>query len=163
KAAAAGERTWLVSRRPVRFLEDTLLLSTSIEITRRKQIECELARRAYSDDLTGFANRAMIQERVEQVLRGNGHHEPFALAFLDLDNFKHINDYYNHAVGDALLVKVAQRIAGLVRETDMLARLSGDEFVLLVNPVESNSHVGAVINDLLDKLKQPFQIEGFEV
>ena len=59
----------------------------------------------------------------------------FALAFIDLDNFKQINDYYDHAVGDALLVKVAKRIAGLVRETDMLARISGDEFLLLIQPV----------------------------
>src|SRR5262245_53323485 len=161
--AGAGQRTWLVSRRPVSFREETLLLSTSIDITKRKQVESELARRAYSDDLTGFANRAMIQEHVEQVLRGNGNDEHFALAFIDLDNFKHINDYYNHAVGDALLVKVARRIAALVRETDMLARISGDEFVLLVDPLESDEHVHAIIESLLEKLKEPFHIEGFEV
>jgi c-di-GMP phosphodiesterase Gmr len=162
-AGAAGERTWLVSRRPVRFLDETLLLSTSIDITRRKQVESELARRAYSDDLTGFANRAMIQEHVEQVLHSNGGDEHFALAFIDLDNFKHINDYYSHAIGDALLGQVAQRIAAVVRETDVLARISGDEFVLLVNPVDSSGHISAVIDALLEKLKDPFHIEGFEV
>ena len=62
-----------------------------------------MARRAYTDELTGLANRAMIQERVEDILRA-GAKQSFALAFIDLDNFKHINDYYNHAVGDALLV-----------------------------------------------------------
>jgi len=100
---------------------------------------------------------------VEHVLRSQGIGERFALAFIDLDNFKHINDYYSHAVGDAVLVKVAQRIADLVRQTDMLARISGDEFVLLVNPVESDEHIYAVIDSLLEKLKQPFHIEGFEV
>jgi hypothetical protein len=68
----------------------------------RGQVD-DLARRAYTDELTGLANRAMIQERVEDILRA-GAKQSFALAFIDLDNFKHINDYYNHAVGDALLV-----------------------------------------------------------
>jgi c-di-GMP phosphodiesterase Gmr len=160
---ADGERTWLTSRKPVRVLDESLLLSASLDITERKQFESDLARRAYSDDLTGLANRAMIQEHVGYVLRTRGDSERFALAFIDLDNFKHINDYYSHAVGDALLVKVAQRIAALVRETDMLARISGDEFVLLVDPIESEEHVYTVIECLLDKLKEPFHIEGFEV
>lgn len=162
-SGAAGERTWLTSRKPVRVLDETLLLSASLDITERKRLESDLARRAYSDDLTGLANRAMIQEHVGHVLRTKGDSERFALAFIDLDNFKHINDYYSHAVGDALLVKVAQRIAALVRESDMLARISGDEFVLLVDPLESDEHVHAVIESLLEKLKEPFHIEGFEV
>ncbi len=153
----------MISRKPVCFLDQTFLLSTSLDITRRKQVESELARRAYSDELTGLANRAMIQEHVENVLRANGGDEHFALAFIDLDNFKHINDYYSHAIGDALLVKVAQRIADIVRESDMLARISGDEFVLLINPVDSDDHIYAMIDGLLEKLKQPFQIEGFEM
>jgi cyclic di-GMP phosphodiesterase Gmr len=159
----AGARTWLTSRKPVRVLDETLLLSASLDITDRKRFETDLARRAYSDDLTGLANRAMIQEHVEHVLRTKGDSGRFALAFIDLDNFKHINDYYSHAVGDALLVKVAQRIAALVRDTDMLARISGDEFVLLVDPIESDEHVHAVIECLLERLKEPFHIEGFEV
>ena len=69
-------------------------------------------------------------------------------TFIDLDNFKHINDYYSHASGDALLVKVARRIAGCIRESDMLARMSGDEFVLLLNPVESEDQLRTVIERL---------------
>jgi c-di-GMP phosphodiesterase Gmr len=158
-----GQHTWLTARKPVRVGDETLVVSTSLDITRRKRLESELARRAYSDELTGLANRAMIEEHVETVLRGNGGNERFALAFIDLDNFKHINDYYNHAIGDALLVNVAQRISAVVRATDMLARISGDEFVLLVNPVESDEHILATIDGLLEKLKQPFHIEGFEM
>jgi diguanylate cyclase (GGDEF)-like protein len=160
---SAGERTWLTLRKPVRVLDQSLLLSTSFDITERKQLESDLARRAYSDDLTGLANRTLIEEHVEKVLRAYRDGDRFALAFIDLDNFKHINDYYSHAVGDAVLIKVAQRIAQLVRDTDMLARISGDEFVLLVEPVESEEQIYAVIDSLLDKLKQPFHIEGFEV
>ena len=158
-----GERTWLTRRRPVRILDQTLTLSTSLDITERKRLESELVRRVYSDELTGLANRAMIQERVEGILQAKGSGDHIALAFIDLDNFKHINDYYSHSIGDALLVEVARRISRGVRELDMLARISGDEFVLLVNPVESEAQLRRIVNGLLDELKRPFHIEAFEV
>ena len=119
-------------------------------------------RRAYTDELTGLPNRAMIQRRVDQILEA-GSAERFALAFIDLDNFKHINDYYNHAVGDALLINVTRRIGDLVRQTDMLARISGDEFLLLVHPVDNDANVRAIVDTLLEKLKRPFHVEGFEM
>jgi cyclic di-GMP phosphodiesterase Gmr len=159
----AGERTLLTSHKSVRIFDETLLLSASLDITDRKRVENELARRAYFDELTGLAKSTFIREHVEHVLQRKGKDGRFALAFIDLDNFKHINDYYSHAVGDALLVKVAARIAGRIRETDMLARISGDEFVLLVDPIESNDQLQAMVDQLLGALKQPFHIEGFEV
>src|SRR5262249_31344776 len=113
-------------------------------------------------DLTGLANRPRIEERVNEILRA-GTRDPFALAFIDLDNFKHVNDYYNHAVGDALLVKVARCISSVMRETDMLARISGDEFLLLLHPIEGDAIPHTLLERLLAKLKQPFHIEGFEV
>ena len=73
-------------------------------------------------------------ERSVNALTGPGS-APFALAFIDLDGFKHINDYYGHAVGDRLLVKLAERLSSGLRQSDLLARLSGDEFVLLVSPI----------------------------
>src|SRR6266545_5382537 len=158
-----GERTLLTSHKLVRIFDETLLLSTSLDITERKRVESELARRAYFDELTGLAKGTLIQEHVEDVLKHKEKDGRFALAFIDLDNFKHINDYYSHAVGDALLVEVAERIAGRIRESDMLARISGDEFVLLVDPVESDDQLQAIVDHLLDALKQPYYIEGFEV
>ncbi|MGP0089981.1 MAG: putative bifunctional diguanylate cyclase/phosphodiesterase [Xanthobacteraceae bacterium] len=158
-----GERTWLTSRKSVHVLDRTLLLSTSLDITERKHIEDELVRRAYFDGLTGLPNRALIQEHVEDVLLSKGTDGRLALAFIDLDNFKHINDYYSHAVGDALLIKAAQRIAGRIRATDRFARISGDEFVLLVDPVESEAQLREMVSGVLSELKRPFQIEGFEV
>ena len=113
--------------------------------------------------MTGLAKGALIQEHVEAVLKRKGKDGRFALAFIDLDNFKHINDYYSHAVGDALLVKVAERIGARIRQSDMLARISGDEFVLLVEPIEGDDEVQALVDHLLDALKEPFYIEGFEV
>jgi c-di-GMP phosphodiesterase Gmr len=159
----AGERIWLTSRRPVRILDQSMLISTSLDITERKQIESELERRAYFDDLTGLPNRILMQEHVENILARKHNDDRIALAFIDLDNFKHINDYYSHASGDALLVKVARRIAGRIRESDMLARMSGDEFVLLLNPVESEDQLRIVIDDLISELTKPFYIEGFEI
>src|SRR4051794_7197920 len=98
-AGPDGERIWLTRRKPVRILDQTLTLSTSLDITERKRLEGELVRRVYSDELTGLANRAMIQERVEGLLQAKGSGDHIALAFIDLDNFKHINDYYSHHRG----------------------------------------------------------------
>src|SRR6266851_875702 len=158
KVGPAGERTLLTSHKSVRIFDETLLLSTSLDITDRKRVESELARRAYFDELTGLAKGALIREHVEHVLQRKGKDGRFALAFIDLDNFKHINDYYSHAIGDALLGKVAARIAGRIRDSDMLARISGDEFVLLVDPIESNDQLQTMVDRLLDALKQPFHI-----
>jgi diguanylate cyclase (GGDEF)-like protein len=160
---AAGERTMLTWRTTFDVLGESLRLSTSLDITVRKQLENDLARRAYMDGLTGLPNRTLIQEHLENVLRGKNPSDCFALAFLDLDNFKHINDYYSHAIGDALLAKVAQRISSRLRGSDMLARISGDEFVLLLDPLENADQLWTTIDHILEALKQPFYIEGYEV
>jgi diguanylate cyclase (GGDEF)-like protein/PAS domain S-box-containing protein len=158
-----GTRTWLTTRKPVQVDGKRLLLSSAYDITERKQIEEQLTHRAYFDELTGLPNRLLIQGHVEDVLHRTESGRQFALAFIDLDNFKHINDYYSHAIGDALLVKVAQRIAERLRESDVLSRISGDEFLLVLNPVESEQEVRSIIYQLLDDLKQPFYIEAFEI
>jgi len=162
-SAESGEQTWLTSHKPVRILDQTLLLTSSLEITERKRVENDLATRVHFDELTGFPNRTLIQRQVEELLRRHGSDERFALAFIDLDNFKHINDYYSHAVGDALLVKIAKRIANRLRDSDMLARISGDEFLLLLHPIERDDRVRTTIANILEDLKQPFQIEAFEM
>ena len=87
----------------------------------------------------------------------------FALAFLDIDNFKHINDYYTHAIGDALLLKVAQRISAHIRPNDFAGRISGDEFLLVLHPLDSDEELESLIDNLLKELKEPFLIEGYEI
>src|SRR3546814_6580196 len=82
--------------------------------------------------LTGLPNRAYFEERVTSALRSASDRR-LALAFIDLDGFKQVNDRYGHEVGDELLSQMSERILGLVRSTDVLARISGDEFVLLLN------------------------------
>ncbi len=161
-ADAQGERTWLTSHKPLTVGDRVYLMSTSSDITDRKRVENELARRAYFDDLTGLPNRILLERRVEELLQQKDGSR-LALAFIDLDNFKHINDYYSHAIGDALLVKVAERISKCLRETDMLARISGDEFLLLVAPLECDRQIREIIEQVLAELKKPFHIEAFEL
>jgi diguanylate cyclase (GGDEF)-like protein/PAS domain S-box-containing protein len=162
-ADPAGERIWLTSHKPVHLLDRTFLMSSSLDISDRKHVEDELARRAYFDDLTGLPNRTLIEQRVEQAIRRDDGAARFAVTFIDLDNFKHINDYYSHAIGDALLKSVTDRIGRRLRETDMLARISGDEFLLLIDPVENDAQLRELVEHLLADLKQPFHIEAFEI
>ena len=114
-----------------------LLISSSTDITEQKAFEDHLFRSAYYDELTGLPTRRVIEHRVNSLLKQDNGQGRFALAFLDVDNFKHINDYYGHAVGDALLVEMAKRLGLDLRESDILSRISGDEFVLLLNPIQS--------------------------
>jgi diguanylate cyclase (GGDEF)-like protein/PAS domain S-box-containing protein len=160
---ADGQHVWLTTHKPVRIFEQSLLLTSSVEITRHKQVESQLAQRAHFDELTGLPNRILMQARFAQALHRRDQNARFALAFIDLDNFKHINDYYSHPIGDEMLVKIAQRITGRIRPTDTLARISGDEFLLLIDPLESEDQIRAMINAILEDLKKPFHIEAFEV
>ena len=162
-AGATPQRTFLISRRPVRILDRPLLLSTAFDFSERKQAEIELSKRAYIDELTGLPNGALLAEQVRQLLVNTQGRCRFALAFLDLDNFKHINDYYTHAVGDALLLKVAQRISAHIRPTDFAGRISGDEFLLVFYPLDSDDELESLIDNLLKELKEPFLIDGYEI
>ncbi len=159
----AVQRTLLIAHRPVRILDRPLLVSTALDFTDRKQAEVELSKRAYIDELTGLPNGALLAEQVRQVLANSEGRCRFALAFLDIDNFKHINDYYTHAIGDALLLKVAQRISAHIRPNDFAGRISGDEFLLFLHPLDSDEELESLIDDLLKALKEPFLIEGYEI
>jgi diguanylate cyclase (GGDEF)-like protein len=158
-----GERIFLKSCRPAKILDRNLVLSASVDFTKRKEIETELSKRAYFDDLTGLPNRTLIQDHVEQLLTKTEAKPRFALAFIDIDNFKHINDYYTHAIGDALLMKVAQRIAAHIRSSDVIGRISGDEFLLVLAPVDDDDALAGIIDRILQELKEPFLIEGYEI
>jgi cyclic di-GMP phosphodiesterase Gmr len=152
----------LTSHRPVRIAGRNLLLSSSVDISEQKALEDQLFRSAYYDELTDLPTRRVIEHRANKLLQHDGTSK-FALAFLDIDNFKHINDYYGHAVGDALLVEVAKRLGLDLRESDMLSRISGDEFLLLLNPVESGKEVAEHVQFVLRRLRAPFFIDGSEI
>jgi len=115
------------------------------DVTERKQAEANTHRLAYFDALTGLPNRRMLLDRIVQSLasaRRSG--QMGALLFLDLDNFKRINDARGHSVGDSLLALVAKRLTELLRNVDMVARLGGDEFVVLVNDLVHDAESAAV-------------------
>ena len=161
KSAEAG-RTLLIGQTTAQIDSTPVVLYTSVDITEQKNREDDLARRAYVDHLTGLPNQCSLQAAAEELLRLDGIAHKFALAFLDIDNFKHINDYYTHAVGDELLKQVAQRIASHLRPTDTLGRISGDEFLLLLFPLHDET-AGATADVIMRSLKEPFFIEGFEI
>jgi diguanylate cyclase (GGDEF)-like protein len=157
------KQVFLTTHRPVRIAERNLLLSSSTDISEQKVLEDHLFRTAYYDELTGLPMRRVIEHRVNSLLQRDEPQGRFALAFLDIDNFKHINDYYGHAIGDALLVEVAKRLGMNLRESDMLSRISGDEFLLLLNPIQSEHEVAEYIHFTLERLKAPFFIDGSEI
>src|SRR6267154_945904 len=103
-------------------------------------------------------SRRVIEHRANALLQRDAGR--FALAFLDVDNFKHINDYYGHSIGDALLVEMAKRLGLDLRESDILSRISGDEFVLLLNPIQGENEVAEFI---LQRMKAPFFIDDSEI
>jgi c-di-GMP phosphodiesterase Gmr len=161
-AREGGRQVLLTRHQPVRIAERDLLLSSSADITDQKAFEDELFRSAYYDELTDLPNRRVIEHRVNKLLQA-GDTSGFALAFLDVDNFKHINDYYGHAIGDALLVEVARRIGLNLRASDVLSRISGDEFVLLLHPVQGQEEVTEFIRFMVERIKAPFFIDGSEI
>ena len=160
----AATQVLLTSHRPVRIAERDLLLSSSADITGQKAFEDTLFRAAYYDELTGLPSRRVIEHRVNKPLQGEDNQTAgFALAFLDIDNFKHINDYYGHAIGDVLLVEITKRLGMTLRESDMLSRISGDEFLLLLNPVQSQDEVAEYLRFMLERIRAPFFIDGSEI
>jgi c-di-GMP phosphodiesterase Gmr len=162
-AGPHGSQVLLTAHQPVRIAERNLLLSSSTDISEQKAVEEHLFHAAYFDELTELPMRRVMERRAQSLILRGGVGSRFALAFLDIDNFKHINDYYGHAVGDALLIEVAKRLRLDLRETDMLSRISGDEFILLLNPIQNEQEVAEYIQATLRRLKAPFFIEGSEI
>ena len=114
------------------------------DITERKKMEEEIRNMAYFDPLTALPNRRMLIDRLQHAMAGgarSGHYG--ALIYLDLDNFKPLNDTHGHAAGDLLLVEVAQRLLGCVRQTDTVARTGGDEFVVVLNDLSTDADMAA--------------------
>jgi diguanylate cyclase (GGDEF)-like protein/PAS domain S-box-containing protein len=123
-----------------------------------------LERQALHDPLTKLPNRLLLMDRARQAVarlrRSTG---PIALLFIDLDRFKAINDNLGHAVGDHLLISVAERLAEMLRDSDTVARLGGDEFVILAEDLESDAEALAVAERVLHALEEPFQVGSAEV
>lgn len=143
---------------------DNLLVVTLHDITDRKRAEEELTRRATHDTLTGLPNRALIRERLTNALqRSRRKGLSVALLFVDLDGFKLINDTHGHDAGDVLLKSVAKRLIDQVRPGDTVARLAGDEFVILCEQVEQPAGMAILATRLNDVLRSPIEFNGHDL
>jgi cyclic di-GMP phosphodiesterase Gmr len=162
-SGAQDKKVFLTHHRPVRIGDQSLLLSSAIDLSRQKALEEELFRRAYYDELTNLPMRRVIEQHANDIIARDNAADRFALAFLDIDNFKHINDYYGHAVGDSLLIEFAKRLGLDLRGSDMLSRISGDEFLLLLCPIQNEQEVAEYLELLLQRIRAPFFIDGSEV
>ncbi|HEX6735460.1 MAG TPA: EAL domain-containing protein, partial [Azonexus sp.] len=134
------------------------------EIGERRQAESKLNYLAYHDPLTGLANRRCFIERLEESLReAAASDQQLAVLFVDLDQFKQVNDSLGHGVGDELLVSVAARLSEQLRLVDMLSRLGGDEFICLMERVRNEDEVAIVAGEIVDAFEQPFRLGGHEL
>jgi diguanylate cyclase (GGDEF)-like protein len=130
------------------------------ELSRRQE---ELAFLATHDPLTGLPNRTLILDRAEQMLvRSRRSQAPVAALFIDLDNFKSINDTLGHGAGDELLCSVCARLQNVVRDIDALGRLGGDEFVIVAEGISLDAGPELIAERLLEAFKQPFELQGAE-
>jgi diguanylate cyclase (GGDEF)-like protein/PAS domain S-box-containing protein len=142
---------------------EELVESTVIDISERKEFEKRIEFHAYHDPLTGLPNRTLLTQRLPLLLsQSRWSSRGLAVMFLDLDGFKQVNDALGHAVGDRLLQEVAARLRECVREDDLVARVGGDEFVLVLPRVDSEGSV-RIARQVLARLQETARLEGHEV
>jgi len=141
--------------------EITNYVGFSNDITSNKKQQEQLNLMAYYDTLTGLPNRSLFADRFSQAIAHSKRIDHrLAVCFLDLDNFKQVNDNYGHGVGDQLLVDVAERLKATIREEDTVSRQGGDEFALLLNDIESLSQCEASLDRIISALSEPYVIDG---
>ena len=143
------------------------IFSIDTDISKRKAVEEEVQRLAFYDQLTGLPNRQLLQDRLQQAVLGSVRNRcQGAVMFIDLDNFKTLNDTYGHDKGDLLLQAVAQRLTACIRQTDTVARWGGDEFVVLLeelseDPMEAVLQAESVGEKLITVLNKPYDLNGY--
>ena len=131
------------------------------DITKMKEHHASLEKLAHYDSLTALPNRNLLEDRFERAIaKCDRMQEMLAVCFLDLDDFKPVNDTYGHFVGDLLLIELTQRIKNTIREQDTASRYGGDEFVLLLGELHSRQDCEMVLSKLLNVLSEPYEIEG---
>lgn len=134
-------------------------VSLSLEIDKRKQIEHQLVHQAYHDPLTGLPNRTLFADRLEQAMEmANRQRCMLALVFVDLDDFKEINDTLGHAAGDKVLVNVAKKIRESLRRVDTVSRMGGDEFTIILTSINAMEDINGVARKLADVFQEPMYI-----
>jgi len=161
---AGGKSFWmLLSAQPLRFQGVVCLLIALADIDERKRLQDDMRRKAMHDPLTGLPNRAMFMESLERALaKARRRASRFSVCFIDLDRFKEVNDTMGHHAGDALLLEVSKRLLAAVRQSDLVARLAGDEFVVLIEEHGGPEEVMIVAQKVLATLARPVTIDWRE-
>jgi diguanylate cyclase (GGDEF)-like protein len=165
---SGGIRSYLADISLAQMGEDRVVLFMVQDITLRKQSEDEIHRLAFYDSLTQLPNRRLLHERLMQSMSISARSGKYgALMFIDLDNFKTLNDTQGHDVGDLLLKEVASRLSKNVREGDTVARLGGDEFVVALESLNSIAHEAASQSEMIaekirTELSQPYLLNDIE-
>jgi len=133
------------------------------DVTEQRNTEARIAYLARYDALTGLPNRTFFRDEMDLVLKMIGRSGPCAVLFVDLDQFKQVNDTLGHSSGDILLTKVADRLRDIARESDLIARLGGDEFVVLQSPLTGSDDAATLARRIIESLSAPYDIDGNEV
>ena len=159
----SGEVVWIRDEAvlvPVETGKPLQMRGVIVDITERKNLEDKLSRHAFYDTLTGLPNRTLFMERLEHAIarRARGSGDLLAVLFLDIDDFKVINDTLGHAAGDQLLASVARRLASDARNVDTPARFGGDEFTLLLEGLHGPDEALAVAERIAQHLAEPIQV-----
>jgi diguanylate cyclase (GGDEF)-like protein len=166
ETAVEGEspRRVLMQIGPAGLGDEPGVLLMLVDITRQYERERQLLFDATHDVLTGVANRVWLQRALEDALvQLRRYGSRFGLIYLDLDRFKPLNDQYGHAAGDAVLQAVAERWSQVVRAPDLLARVGGDEFVVVVQHLDNDPDVSALASRLVRAMETPFVVEGADI
>jgi diguanylate cyclase (GGDEF)-like protein len=152
-------RTFKIRHRP---MSDGGWVATHEDITEQRQSEIKIEYMAHHDSLTDLANRVLLNERLEHALGRIDREGMLAVHHLDLDQFKAVNDTFGHPAGDKLLKIVADRLRGLVRESDTIARMGGDEFVIVQVPIAEPAEATALAQRIIKLMSEPYDIDGHQ-
>jgi len=137
------------------------LAVTLQDITERKMADERLAFMAHHDQLTHLPNRLLLRDRFDQAVAIAAREETgIAMLFLDLDNFKHVNDAFGHQVGDQLLLEIVKRLQGCIRDIDTICRQGGDEFILLLPNINDINAISRIAQNILDAVAEPVEVGG---
>jgi len=156
----ADGRIISISHRP---MPDGGLVATFDDVTEQRRAETRASFLATHDDLTALPNRVVFSQSVSEAIKiGRRYDQQFAVMFVDLDRFKIINDTLGHSAGDALLIEIAKRLTQSVRESDLVSRIGGDEFVILLRKISNVEQVTRVARKILTAVVKPLTIHGQE-
>jgi len=145
----------------IRHKDKHLVIGTFINNTQDIKQQEKIEYLAYHDPLTGLINRSYFKERLEYLLKiSKRNKNKFAVIFIDLDNFKFINDTFGHEAGDRLLIEISKRLLSIVRESDFIARIGGDEFVVVLNNIKNTDDIKTVMEKLQNTFKHPVEINS---